>query len=85
VSYSDLRNFIRALASRCGLDPETFGCHSSRSGGATFASEAGSSEFHIKLQGLWKSDAFLRYIRLSVDQRWLLPALMANAARPLLM
>ena len=80
VSYSDFLSFIRTLASKCNLDPNEFGCHSCRSGGATFASASGGPDYHIKLQGLWKSDAFLRYLHLSVDQRWLLPSVMATAA-----
>jgi hypothetical protein len=80
ITYSDLRIFIRSLAEKCGLDPSEYGCHSARSGGATFASAVGGSAFHIKLQGLWKSDAYLRYLHLSVDQRWSLPSLMAAAA-----
>lgn len=79
ITYSDLRLFIRSLAQKCKLDPSEFGCHSCRSGGATFASAVGGSDFHLKLQGLWKSDAYLRYIHLSVDQRWSLPSLMAAA------
>lgn len=85
ITYSDLSYFIRALASRCELNPSDYGCHSSRSGGATFASASGGLDYHIKLQGLWKSDAFLRYLRLSLDQRWHLPDLMATAARETVM
>ena len=80
VSYSELLSFIKTLASKCSLNPEEFGCHSCRSGGATFASASGGSDYHIKLQGLWKSDAFLRYLHLSIDQRWHLPSVMASAA-----
>jgi hypothetical protein len=64
-----------------GLDPSLYGCHSTRSGGASFAAEAGASGFHVKLQGLWKSDAYLQYLRVSPDQRWALPVLMSSAAR----
>lgn len=51
--------------------------------GATFACVSGGSDYHIKLQGLWKSDAYLRYLHLSLDQRWSLPIAMGNAAREL--
>lgn len=80
ITYYDLRTFIRYLARKCGLNESEFGCHSARSGGATLASVSGGSEYHIKLQGLWKSDAYLRYLRLSIEQRWALPSLMAAAA-----
>ena len=80
ITYSDLRQFIRELAKRCDLNPNEYGCHSLRSGGATFASAVGGSDYHIKLQGLWKSDAYLRYLHLSLEQRWALSMSMASAA-----
>jgi hypothetical protein len=52
VTYYDLRSFIWTLAAKAGLDPDLYGCHSARSGGATFASEAGASAFQIKAQGI---------------------------------
>jgi hypothetical protein len=80
ITYSDLWVFIRALASKNGLDPSLYGCHSARSRGATFASESGAPDFHVKLQGQWKSDAYLRYLCVSLHQRWALPVLMSSSA-----
>jgi hypothetical protein len=48
--------------------------------GATFASESGAPDFHVKLQGQWKSDAYLCYLCVSLDQRWALPVLMSSFA-----
>jgi hypothetical protein len=81
IIYSNLWVFIRALASKNGLDPSLYGCHIARSRGATFASESGAPDFHVKLQGQWKSDAYLRYLRVSLDQCWALPVLMSSFAR----
>lgn len=81
VTYSSLLQFIKLLASQVGLDPSDFGTHSLRSGGATCAAECGAPDFLLKAQGDWKSDAYLRYIHVSPDERWSLPLMMASAAQ----
>ena len=80
VTYATLRDFIKFLAECAGLDPRAYACHSTRSGGATFASECGASDIHVKAQGTWSSDAYLRYIRISSEERWNLPSRMATCA-----
>jgi hypothetical protein len=68
--YPELRLFIRTLAQKARLDPSLYSCHSARRGGATFASEFGATDVHVKLQGMWKSEAYLCYLRSSLDSRW---------------
>ena len=81
VTYASLLRFIKLLASEVGLDPSDFGTHSLRSGGATCAAECGAPDFLLKAQGDWKSDAYLRYIHVSPEERWSLPSMMALAAQ----
>lgn len=52
----------RALG-EAGLEAWKYSGHSFRSGGATFAFECGLPMEVIKLQGDWRSDAYLRYVR----------------------
>lgn len=54
--------FIKAAASRLGLDPDSFSGHSFRRGGATAMFEAGVPEVAIQTHGRWRSDAYKRYI-----------------------
>ena len=51
-----------------GLDPTRYKGHSFRIGAASDAAERGLSDSQIRTLGRWKSNAFLRYIRLSSAQ-----------------
>lgn len=53
---------------RCGLNPSRYKGHSFRIGAASDAAERGMSDTQIRILGRWKSNAFLRYIRLSAIQ-----------------
>jgi hypothetical protein len=44
------------------------------------SSEARAPDFYVKLKGQWKSDAYLHYLRVSLEQRWALLVLVDNAA-----
>lgn len=50
---------------RCGLNPSRYKGHSFRIGAASDAAERGMSDTQIRTLGRWKSNAFLRYIRVS--------------------
>ena len=49
--------------SNLGLDPNMFGAHSLRIGGATAALEAGMSPAAIRAAGRWASDIYVLYTR----------------------
>lgn len=48
----------------CGLDPSRYKGHSFRIGAASHAAEGGMSDAQIRTLGRWKSNAFLKYIRI---------------------
>lgn len=58
--------------------PFQFSAHSLRKGGATCAFAAGVNDTMIKLQGDWVSDAYRRYVFVSMEQRLSVPAAIAS-------
>ena len=61
-----LRKWLRLL----GLDDLKFSLHLLRRGGATFAYESNIEGDMIKLLGDWSSEAYKRYIDVSMDKRY---------------
>ena len=49
----------------CSLNPSVYKGHSFRIGAAYHAAERGMSDAQIRILGRWKSNAFLKYIRVS--------------------
>ena len=54
--------FLSRVLSKLHLDPALYSPHSFRRGGATFAFDCHIPSEIIKLQGDWKSDAYLVYL-----------------------
>ena len=55
---------IRKALQSAGIDPTKYAGHSFRIGAATTAAERGIQDSTIKILGRWKSDAYLRYIKI---------------------
>ena len=68
---------IKSHISSIGLSPSDFSPHSFRRGGATFAFQAGVPERLMQRHGDWRSDAYRRYLSLSLTQRTVVADLMA--------
>jgi hypothetical protein len=60
---------VRSALARLGLPANSYAGHSFRRGGATVAGQLGLSEPAVKLLGRWRSDSYLRYVDLGVDNR----------------
>eukprot|EP00117_Sycon_ciliatum_P009518 scpid21935/ scgid11781/ Integrase/recombinase xerD homolog len=60
MSYSRARELVRCAVSRVGEDPNVYGLHSLRSGGATAAAAAGIPDRLIQRQGGWRSEKSMR-------------------------
>ena len=69
---------IKHLAYRISLDPKDFSGHSLRRGGATFAFQCSIPEELIKLQGDWRSDAYMLYLLLPLADRLVLTQIIAE-------
>ena len=70
ISYSCLRELFRKKLRKLDYDPDKFGLHSLRAGGATAAPNSGVSYRLFKRRGRWKSNSAKDgYIENSVKQR----------------
>ena len=50
------------------LNPQCFNTHSFRIGAATSAKQTEMSDAYLKALGSWKSHAYLKYVRLSLQE-----------------
>ena len=70
LTYSRLRELLRTKLAQLGYDPDKFGIHSLRAGGATRAANAGIPDRLFKRHGRWKSEtAKDGYIEDSMENR----------------
>lgn len=69
VSYTLLQKFIKTNVAKLGLDPRCFSSHSLRRAGATWAFKSQVPGELIQTHGDWASQAYLRYIEISLPQR----------------
>ena len=58
VLYSWFMRKLKLVVALCGQEPEDFGTHSLRQGGASWALRCGYNSDIIRLLGDWKSDAY---------------------------
>ena len=82
VSYPQLQVFLRHIVSRTGLDSSQFSSHSFRRGGATWAFRSRVPGELIKSHGDWASDAYLKYLDLTIDQRLTVAQTMVQSLPP---
>ena len=78
ITAKSLNDGIKHLASLISLDPKDFSGHSLRRGGATFAFQCGIPAELIKLQGDWRSDAYMLYLSLPLADRLVLTQIIAE-------
>ena len=60
---------FRALLKRVGCEPDEYGSHSLRRGGASWALQCGIQSDVIKILGDWKSQAYQAYLEVSLEQK----------------
>ena len=64
VSRKFFADLLSLSLKACRLDSTRYKGHSFRIGAASFAAERGMSDAQIRALGRWKSNAFLKYIRI---------------------
>ena len=61
--------YIKHFISKLGIDPLNYSSHSIRRGSATTLFSLGCPTPILKAHGTWRSDAYLRYVALSFNQK----------------
>ena len=69
VTYTQYQKFLRRVIQIIGFNPGDFSSHSFRRGGATWAFRCKVPGELVKVHGDWASDAYLKYLDFSLDQR----------------
>lgn len=69
ILATHFNRFFKSCITTVGLELASFSSHSFRQGGATFAFNCGASTEFIKVQGDWRSDAYLVYLKLSTKKK----------------
>ena len=65
VLLSVFSNQLLRVCHLCGLDPSRYKGHSFGLGAASYVADRGCSDTQIRMLGRWKSNAFLRNIRVA--------------------
>lgn len=81
ISYSQFSRFLAKSLQAIGANSSTFSPRSFRCGGATFAFDCGLPAELIKLQGDWRSDAYLVYLEMTDHQKRVAVTAMANTLK----
>ena len=79
ITYPQFSRFLARSLQAIGADPGEFSPLSFRRGGATFAFDCGLPAELIKLQGDWRSDAYLVYLEMTDHQKRTAVNAMAHA------
>ena len=69
MSYPQYTGILRKWLQMAGYPAKKYSTHSLRRGGATWASRKGLPGHVIKMMGAWKSQAYLKYIELSLQDK----------------
>ena len=69
ITYTQFTSRLKELLDMAGYSPELFSGHSMRRGGATLLFQLGCDPLLIQAVGDWRSDKFLKYCGLSLEQR----------------
>ena len=62
MTVGDANRWVKQLMHAIGEDPEEYGSHSARIGGATAMYKSGASALDIRTAGRWDSDVYLIYV-----------------------
>lgn len=69
IWYKKFQSKLKELIKRIGLNPVEYSTHSFRRGGTTFAFKSKVPVDLIQLHGDWRSDAYKKYLSLTLDDK----------------
>ena len=78
VTYDKFTSELKRLLDLAGFAPELYSGHSMRRGGCTLLFQLGCDPLVIQAIGDWRTDQYLRYCGLSLEQRWEAQVLMSS-------
>ena len=78
ITYDTFTSRLKSLLDQAGFSPELYSGHSMRRGGCSLLFQLGCSPLLLQAIGDWKTDQFLKYCGISLEQRWGAQQLMAS-------
>ena len=78
ITYKTFTTRLKSLLKKCGVDPSRYSGHSFRRGGATYLHSLGGTGLQIQASGDWSTLTFLRYLHLTLEDRWSSQQLMSD-------
>ena len=78
ITYDCFTKQLKDLLKLAGYSPELYSGHSMRRGGATLLFQLNCDPLIIQAMGDWASDQYLKYLGLSIDQRYYAQQLMSS-------
>ena len=78
ITYDYFTKRLKNLLNLAGYSPELYSGHSMRRGGATLLFQLNCDPLMIQVMGDWASDQYLKYLGLSIDQRYYAQQLMSS-------
>ena len=78
ITYTYFTTKLKSLLNLAGYSPHLYSGHSMRRGGATLLFQLGCSPLLIQAVGDWRTDQFLKYCGLSLNQRYYAQKLMCS-------
>ena len=78
ITYKSFTEGLKTLLKKCDVDPARYSGHSFRRGGASYLHSLGGTGLQIQASGDWSTLTFLRYLHLSLEDRWSSQLLMSE-------
>ena len=78
ITYKTFTDGLKSLLKKCDIDPASFSGHSFRRGGASYLHSLGGTGLQIQASGDWSTLTFLRYLHLTLEDRWASQLLMSE-------
>ena len=78
ITYDNFTSKLKSLLDRAGYSPGLYSGHSLRRGGCSLLFQLNCSPLVLQAIGDWKTDQFLKYCGLSLEQRWSAQQLMSS-------